>query len=90
MASNALTTSMSPKFSQFRDMGVSRCGVPKSWMWALTLHLYLHLIPPSVDLHHPFWGGHLLPALREERKGFRRGTQEKGHWRDPNVLAMQV
>lgn len=54
MASNALTTSTSPKFALFRDMGMSRCGAPMSW--ALALPLNLHLTPPSAGLHHPFWG----------------------------------
>lgn len=84
MASNALTTSTSPKFAPFRDVGVSGRGAPKSW--ALADPFNLHLTPPSGGLPHPLMGGRepaFLPPLKEEKDL----DQECGGWgwgvRDP-------
>lgn len=74
MASNALTTSTSPKFALFRDMGMSRCGAPRSRALALPLHL--HLTPPSARLHHPFWGR--LAFSKRSREKEKDLDQERG------------
>lgn len=66
MASNALTTSMSPKFALFRDMGVHQCGVPSA--------------PPPLQAATPppsLWGSaspcseqaSFLSGLKAARKG---------------------
>lgn len=87
MASNALTTSTSPKFALFRDVGMSRHGAPKSWVLALLL--IPHLTPPSAGLHHAFWGR--LPFSKCARKKEKDLDRErgKGGLERSCVLAMQ-
>lgn len=72
MVSNALTTSMSPKFTLFRDMGVrgwggSPQGTEPSSYSPHNLYPFLYLLC--------VWGGYFLPQSKEERKeiGQRQG-----------------
>ena len=88
MAPNALTTSTSPKFTLFRDVGVSRLGAPESWALAPSppaphCSPFSSPLPVLVCTIH-FRGGRQPPALLEERRGFRQGTQKRRHWRDPS------
>lgn len=67
MAPNALTTSMSPKFALFRDLGVGGRGAPKSWTLSAP-----HSAPPILGV--PAFSQH----SRKKEKDLDRGHRKRG------------
>lgn len=79
MVSNALTTSMSPKFTLFRDMGVRGWGGPPKVL--SPLHTPHTTSTPSCT--YCVGGGYFLPQSKEERKEIGSEARERGLWNDP-------
>lgn len=79
MAPNALTTSMSPKFALFRDLGVGGRGAPKSWTLSAP-----HSAPPILGV--PAFSQH----SRKKEKDLDRGHRKRGKFQQLHMLAMHM